>query len=74
MDEDETVGWSNPSALAIEAHEDSIRQTLAAQAAELAAMREALQIIANPDWTWATPEEMRKIASDRLAALGERRT
>ena len=35
--------------------------------------RMALQIIANPDWTWATVAEMREIARQALAAKGDSR-
>lgn len=35
--------------------------------------RMALQIIANPDWTWATVAEMREIARQALAAKGDGR-
>lgn len=35
--------------------------------------RMALQIIANPDWTWATVAEMREIARQALAAEGDSR-
>ena len=29
---------------------------------------EALEIIANPDWTWATPDAMRDIAAQAMSA------
>ena len=35
--------------------------------------RMALQIIANPDWTWATVAEMREIARQAFTAKGDSR-
>ncbi len=41
---------------------------MAVSLGQLGRVVEALQIIANPDWTWATPDAMRDVAAQGMAA------